>query len=68
MLSIFGNFDLMLWWKAKAISGSTTYPFEEEIDHSKIPQVLSGNLVKLNIKFEINMPGCTKEIWKNDYN
>ena len=67
MLSIFGNFDLMLWWKANAISGSTTYPFEEEIDHSKIPQVLSGKLDQLNINFENNIPGTTKKM-KNDSN
>ena len=27
MLYIFGCFYLILWWKAKTISGSTTYPF-----------------------------------------
>ena len=25
---IFGNFDLMMWWEAKARSGTTTWPFE----------------------------------------
>ena len=28
ILSIFGNLDLIMWWKSKAISGSNTYPFE----------------------------------------
>ena len=63
MLSIFGHFDLMVWWKAKEIPGFTTYPFEEETDHSKI-KVLSGKLDQLKIKFEKNMPGKTRKIKK----
>ena len=45
------NFDLMLWWEARARSGSTTYPFEEEIDHSNIPIILSFNIDQLETKF-----------------
>ena len=59
MLYISGCFYLMLWWKAKTIPGSTTYPFEEERDHSKIPQVLLCKLAQLNINLENNMKGCT---------
>ena len=64
MLSIFGHFDLMMWWEAKAISSSTTYPFEEWTDHSKISQVLFGKLDRLKINFEKNMPGTTKKMEK----
>ena len=41
----------MLWWEARARSGSTTYPFEEEIDHSNIPIILSFNIDQLETKF-----------------
>ena len=58
------HFDLMMSWEAKAISGSTTYPFVEETDHSKIPQVLLGKLAHLKINFENNMPGTTKKMEK----
>ena len=64
MLSIFGNFDLLMWWEAKARTVSTTYPFEEETDNSKIPQLLSGKLAQLNINFVNNMPGKTRKIEK----
>ena len=64
MLYIFGHFGLMIWWEAKARSGNPTYPFEEETNHFKIPQVLSGKLAQLKINFEKNMPGCTKKIEK----
>ena len=60
MLSIFGNFDLMMWWEAKARSGSTIFPFEEEIDHYKIPQGWSSNLDQVNVNFEKNIPVFTK--------
>ena len=51
MLSIFGNFELMMWWETKARSGPTTYPFEEEIDHSKIAKVLSGK--EISTKYQL---------------
>ena len=49
----------MLRLEDKARSGSTKNPFEEEIDHSKIPQFLSGKLAQLKINFENNMLGWT---------
>ena len=54
----------MMWWEAKARSVSTTYPFEEETDHFKIPQLLSGKLSQLNINFEKNIPDKTKKMEK----
>ena len=54
----------MMSWDTKAISGYTTYPFEEETNHSKIPQVLLGKLSQLNISFEKYMPGTTKKMEK----
>ena len=64
MLSIFGPFDLIMWWEYKEISGSTTYPFEEEKYHFKITQVLLGKLSQLNINFEKNIPDKTKKMEK----
>ena len=64
MLSIFGHFDLMMWWESKAISGSTVSLFEGETDHYKIPQVLLIKLAQLNIKFENDMRGTPKKMEK----
>ena len=57
-------FDLIMWWEAKVRSGSTKYPFKEEIDHSKIPQLLSGKLAQLKTHFENNMPGAQSKLIK----
>ena len=54
----------MMWWETKEESGSTTYPFELEIDYSRITQVLTVKLAQLNIDLENNMPGLTKRIKK----
>ena len=64
MLSIFDHFYLMMWWESKARLGSASYPFEEETDHSKIPQVLLGKLAQLKVNFEKNMPGTTNKMKK----
>ena len=44
--------------------GNITYPFEEVIDNSKIPIVLTSNISQLMRNFENNMPGYRKEIIK----
>ena len=53
---IFGHFDLIKWREAKAIKGSTPYQFEELTDHYKTPLVLEGNIFKLKINFEKDIP------------
>ena len=64
MLSTFGHFDLIMWWESKARSGSTTYPYEEETDHSRIIQLLLSKLARLKIDFEKNIPGTTNKLEK----
>ena len=64
MLSIFGIFNLLMWWEAKERSGYATYQFEEETQHYKIPQVLLGKLAQQKINFENNMPGTKKKMGK----
>ena len=54
------------WWEAKAIPGSTTYPLEEEKDHSKIIQLMSGKLSQLKINFETIYQVAQRKL-KNDY-
>ena len=57
----------MMWWESKARSGSTAYPYEEDTDHSKIPEFLSVKLDHLKIDFEIILQ--VRQIrFKNDYN
>ena len=67
MLSIFGQFDLMMWWEAKVRSYTTSYQFEEETDHSKTPQLLLVKLAQLNINSE-KMFQVRQRKWKNDSN
>ena len=57
--AIFGYFGLMQLQRAKAIKGSTVYPFEEVTGNSKITLVLTGKLFQLKRNLEMNMTGCT---------
>ena len=62
---IFGRFEIMQWWEAKAREGYTPRPFEEVTDHSKSPLVLIANISQPKRNFENNMPSCTKKLKKS---